>query len=980
MEKDRVPAQDIKLNQAIGGFRVERIQQIPELHSTAYVFSHIKTGARLLHLFNDDENNLFSIAFRTPVSDSTGVPHILEHSVLCGSKKFPLKDPFQELLKGSLQTFLNALTYPDKTVYPVSSQVERDYYNLVDVYCDAVFHPMLTENTFYQEGWHFDVENPSDPVGIKGIVYNEMKGVFSDFSSHVGRRTFSALFPDTTYHHESGGDPEHIPNLTYEQFRDFHAKFYHPSNSFIFLYGNLPSQKTLAFLNDNYLGSFEQLMVDSSIKPQPLWDEPRSISFEAPAPKEDEGTATVVSVWIFGDSIDPVTTFAGSILSHYLLGTESSPLKRALIDSGLGEDLDDMSGFDAELVQSIFAVGLRKTRPEHAEKIRSLIMQTLEKQVKEGLDKDLLEGSLRQVEFHLREITGGHFPYSLRLADRCYRSWVHGGDPLALLAFETPLTFIKEQMAKGGFFEDIIRKNLLDNKHQLLSTIVASAKMGEKLEKQTSEQARRLTQNFTDADKERCLKLTRALIEQQKTPPSPEALASLPKLTKSDMPPEGKKVPVEKSSIGKVPLYMHPVFTSGIAYLDIGFDLRGIPADLVTFIPVYLELLTRCGAGEFTYEQMAKRVSLSTGGIDSSVTCKTRINTSDELFFMTFLHGKALTSRFGEMLDILSDIMLSPDLTNRKQIKDLLLEERNGMYSSVISSGHHFAMAYASARLSKSRMVDEVLGGITQLRFLDARVKKEDLDFVVDSCKKLHEFIINKSTCVVSLTADNPGELRGALEPFLAKLPEKNRMMGDIDLPQVGGGKFTGVEISSAVNFVARSWRLSEMDAAQNARLFLLSRNLSTSYLWDKVRVEGGAYGGMATMSISHPVFNCASYRDPNLSQTLDHFDHGLNEVASMISEDKVDQSIVGAIGRIDAPKSPHGQGFGETMDILTGFTWDYRQKFREAVLGATPQQLSEAAMTVLKSPEWSVAVLGSAAAFDQAAQQGVKLEREPLI
>lgn len=980
MAKDRVPAQDIRLDAEIGGFRVKRVQQIPELHSTAYVFTHIKTGARLIHLYNEDPNNLFSIAFRTPVSDSTGVPHILEHSVLCGSRKFPLKDPFQELLKGSLQTFLNALTYPDKTVYPVSSQVDKDYYNLVDVYCDAVFNPLLTENTFYQEGWHYDAENPDDPVGIKGIVYNEMKGVFSDFSSHVGRRTLSALFPDTTYYHESGGDPENIPDLTYEQFRDFHRKFYHPSNSYIFLYGNLPTSRTLEFLNREYLGGFEPLKIDSTIKPQPLWSEPRTLSIEAPAPKEDDGTATVLSMWIFGDSTDPVTTFAGSILSHYLLGTESSPLKRALIDSGLGEDLDDMSGFDGELVQSMFAAGLRKTRPEHAEKIRDLIHSTLEKQVKEGLDKDLLEGALRQVEFHLREITGGHFPYSLKLADRCYRSWVHEGDPLALLAFETPLSYIKEKMSEGGFFEEIIRKNLLENKHRLLATVVASSAMGDKLEKQTVDQAKRLTEGFTDEDRKRCFELTQTLINQQKTPPSPEALATLPKLTKSDLPGEGKKVPVEKGTLGKVPFYTHPIFTSGIAYLDIGFDLRGIPTDLVTFVPTYLELLTRCGAGKFSYEQMAKRISLSTGGIDSSVTCKTRIGTNDELFFMAFFHGKALTTRFGEMLEIMSDLFHQPDLSNRKQIRDILLEERNGMVSSVISAGHHFAMANASAHLSKSRMVDEMLGGVTQLRFLDARVKKEDYDFVIDSCRRLHEFMINRSTCVVSLTADNPSEFSGSLEAFMEKLPEKSRMMGDLSSPLLTSAKYTGIEISSAVNFVARAWKLSDISPVESGRMFLLSRNLSTGYLWDKVRVEGGAYGGMAGMSVSHPVFTCGSYRDPNLYQTLQHFERSLDEVVSIIPEDKVDQSIVGAIGRIDAPKSPHGQGLGETMNILSGFTEQHRQEFRESILGATPKDLSSTAKRILDSKEWAVTVLGSPAAFDKAAEQGLKLEREPLI
>ena len=521
--------QNLQEHTEVSGFRLEKIQPIPELHSSAYIFSHIKTGAHLLHLFNDDPNNLFCAAFRTPVNDSTGVPHILEHSVLCGSKKFPLKDPFQELLKGSLQTFLNALTYPDKTVYPVSSQVERDFYNLVDVYCDAVFNPILTENTFFQEGWHFDVEDLSKPVGIKGIVYNEMKGVFSNFSSHVERKTLSALFPDTTYYYESGGEPDHITDLTYEQFKSFHSRYYHPSNSFIFLYGNLPSQKTLSFLNDNYLQNYQKITIDSAVKLQPIWDNPRSLSIEAPAPQEDNGTATVAMVWIFGQSADPVTSLAGRILTHYLLGTESSPLKRALIDSGLGEDLDDISGFDSDLVQSVFAAGLRKCKPQHSKQVEELILETLKNQVTCGLDTELLQGALRQIEFSLREITGGHFPHNLKLAERCYRSWIYGGDPLAHLAFEKPLSYIKEQYSSNtSFFSDLIRVRILENPHRLLSTITASSEMGKKLAQQTEKHAAELASQFGEPEKLHYFKLTQTLLEQQKKPPSQQALGQYP--------------------------------------------------------------------------------------------------------------------------------------------------------------------------------------------------------------------------------------------------------------------------------------------------------------------------------------------------------------------------------------------------------------------------------------------------------------------
>jgi hypothetical protein len=988
MADSGVPVQGIKAGEVIGGFKLELVREIPELRSSAYQFTHEKTGARLIHLYNDDANNLFSIAFRTPVSDSTGVPHILEHSVLCGSQKFPIKDPFQEMLKGSLQTFLNAMTYPDKTVYPVSSQVEKDFYNLVDVYCDAVFNPLLTENTFYQEGWHYDLDDMNDPVGIKGIVYNEMKGVFSDFSSVVGRELLSKLFPDTTYYHESGGAPEHIPELTYEQFKDFHRRFYHPSNSFIFVYGNIASEKTLNFINDGYLSVFDRLAIDSSVKPQPLWNEPKTFSIEAPASEEDDGTASVICAWVVGDTTDPAAVFTGSILSNYLLSTESSPLKRALVDSGLGEDLDDMSMFESDLIQLAFMAGLRKTKPKHAQAVLDIIMDTLKKEAENGLDKELIEGAVRQAEFSLREIIGGHYPYNLRLADRCYRQWLNGGDPFALLAFEEPINTIKAEMAKGGYFERFIKERLIDNNHRLLLVALSSKKLGKKLEELTELQAKRLTDGFTDDDRRRCLDLTAALREQQSTPPSPEALAALPSINKADLPKKGRTVPVDEGNLGEARLITHPIFTSGIVYLDIGFDFCGAPSNLIPFIPLYLELLTRCGAAGYSYEQMAKRVTLSTGGIDASVSCRTKIGTSDGLFLMGFIHGKALEPRFGEMLGIWEDLLLSPDLTNKKLIRDLLLEARNALNSSVIHSGHSYAITNASSRLSRSRLKDEIISGVTQLRFLDAIVKMEDYDKAADSCVKLHEFLINRKACVVSMTANDPSRFTGQLEKFIGRLPawEKTGESSFTSSAVAGGTVFNsvqkhlGIEINSAVNFSARAWKIHGLSAADKGRLFLLSRNLSTGYLWDKIRVEGGAYGGMSGMSISHPVFTCASYRDPNLEETLEHFTKGLDEIVNVISREKADQSIVGTMGKIDHPKNPHSLGFGETMDILTGCTVEYHQELRDAVLSATPEDLKRTAEKVLSSGESSITVLGSAAAFDKAAGNGVAFDREKLL
>lgn len=975
-----VPQQKINENSVIRGFILERIESIAELHSTAYIFKHQKTAARLLHLFNDDPNNLFSIAFRTPVYNSTGVPHILEHSVLCGSKKFPLKDPFQELLKGSLQTFLNALTYPDKTVYPVSSQVQKDFFNLVDVYCDAVFNPLLTENTFYQEGWHFDVEDLSGPVGIKGIVYNEMKGVYSNFSSHVDRKTLSSLFPDTTYFFESGGEPDHITDLNYQQFKEFHSSYYHPSNSFIFLYGNIESEKTLQFLDDNYLSHFSKISVDSAVRKQQLWDSARELTIEAPAPKEDDGTATVAVSWIFGDTTDPFLILSGRILTHYLLGTESSPLKRALVDSGLGEDLDDISGFDTDLIQSVFAAGLRKCDPNNAQKIENIILNTLKEQAEKGLDTQLLEGALRQVEFSLREVIGGHFPYNLRLAERCYRSWIYGGDPCAHLAFENPLSSIKEKLKNGEpLFTRLIRSCLLDNNHRLRSTVIASSEMGKKLEQQTEKHAAELTVSLTDDLKKQYHTLTQSLLQQQKTPPSEKALATLPKLLKSDLPRYEREIPTEIISINGVPLYNHQLFTSGIVYLDIGFDLRAVPQHLLPYLPIYSELITRCGAAGNSYEKMAIRTALSTGGIDSSVICKTHI-VSNELFFHTFIHSKSLQPRFGEMLEIIKDLLLSPDLGNSKQIHDILLEERNGLHSSIIGAGHQFAMTHAASFLWPSRFIDEQLGGISQLRFLDNLVKNDAIDQIIASVSQLHQAIVNRNGCVISITSDNPSLVNEQLQDFIGTLPSAVLKPVVYNTDSLKPTNIKGVEISSAVNFVAQVWKTPKLEAESAGFLFLMSRLLSTGYLWDKVRVEGGAYGGMALMSIANPVFSCASYRDPNLKSTFDHFLGGLREIASGISPSLVDQSIIGTIGKIDAPRTPHAQGFGETMDLLLGNSRDFRQKLRDAVLNATPEVLKKTAENILNSSQKVQVVLGSEAAFDVAQSQGLSITREPLL
>ncbi len=975
-------SQKLTVGQAISGFEVERIEDIPELRSEAAIFIHQKTGARVLHLFNEDPNNLFCICFRTPVYNNTGVPHILEHSVLAGSTKFPLKDPFKEMLKGSLQTFLNAITYPDKTMYPVSSQVEKDYYNLVDIYCDAVFNPLLTEMTFAQEGWHFDLENLTDPVSIKGIVYNEMKGVFSDFRSHVARKTMSELFPKTTYYYESGGEPEHITGLSYEQFREFHEQYYHPSNSFTVLYGNISSEKTLTFLQDKFLSSFDRREVNSDIQLQPVWDEPRRIQFSAPASKEDDGTASVIVSWLFGTSSDPLTALLGRIFSHYLFDNESSPLRRALIDSKLGEDLDDMCGFEGDLVHGMFCAGLRKTKPGQADAVRNLIFNTLTREVEKKLDADLLEGSIRQIEFRLREITdGGHFPYNLKLAERALRSWIYNGDPLAHLKFEEPLQTIKKKKGDGTeYFAEKMRELLIDNTHNLMSVIVASSEMGEQLGKKSEEQAASLSKDFKEDDRKLYHVLTKNLLEEQKSRPSPEDLATLPKLSREDIPLENEKVPTKLETIKGIPLYTHPLFTAGIVYLDIAFDLSVIPADVLPYFPLYSELLTRCGAAGCSPEEMAKRISLATGGISGSEMCTTRFGTDDELVFKCFFHGKVLPERFDEMIAIFNDLFNKPELDNDKLLHDILFEMRNDLTGAIIRSGHNFAVANAGSRLIKSRYIDEILDGVSQLRFLDTLIKKDEMRSVADTMARLHDLVINKKKCIMSTTCEEPGRYMKTLSSFIHTLPETDHEDAPIAFDPEPAGKPLGIEISSSVNYMARSWKLDTLTPEAMGQFYLLSRNLSTGFLWDKVRVEGGAYGGMALTSSSHPVFSCASYRDPNLSRTLENFTAGLKTVIESVTDEEVDQGVIGAIGRMDQPLSPHGKGFGETLALLCNRTEESRQQVREAVLHSSAATLKQRAGQILDIKESAITIFGSSSAFDDAEKDGVSFIREPLL
>ncbi|MFW5959557.1 MAG: insulinase family protein [Chitinivibrionales bacterium] len=976
-------SQNLSQGGSIGGFNITGITPVQEIDSEVAEFYHKKSGARVLHIYNSDRNNLFNAAFRTPVYNNTGVPHILEHSVLAGSAKYPLKDPFKEMLNRSLQTFLNAVTYPDKTMYPVSSEVEEDFFNLMDIYCDAVFNPLLTQTTFMQEGWHFDLPEKGSEVSIKGIVYNEMKGVFSDFKSHVSRKTINNLFPDTTYRFESGGDPIEIPKLTYSDFKAYHSRLYHPSNSYIILYGNIPSEKTLSFLETHYLNSFDRIDPDTRISPQKPWTEPRTLNQEAPGQEEDNGKATVTACWNTGESKDAYEALVMSVLSYYLLGTESSPLKRALLDSGLGEDLCGLSGFDNDLANSFFCAGLRKVLPENAEQIKSIVFETLKQEVSEGMDTELIEGSIRHLEFSTREIRNGHFPYNLMIAERVMISWLYEGDPCAYLRTEPLFRELRKNLESNPeYFEDMIREKFINNTHFLLSCITASSEKGRKLGELTKQEAARLSKDFTQEDIDKHHETTKEIIDQQKKENTDEELACLPELDTASLPRKAKTYPFQKENRSGIEYNIHEVFTAGIHYLDLCFDISSVSDEYLYLLPLYEEVMVRCGAGGRSRKETAVKTSLYTGGINLSDVVALNPETTENPIMKLLFHSKSLFKYTDEMTAHVAEILTSPDLSDKDLIKEALTELRNDMYASVISSGHRYASDIASSKLSRTGEIEEKLNGLSQLRFLYRLSDEADYESIADNLKTLHKEIVSQNNLLVSLTSERPDQ---AAESFLKRLScfPKGENKGPAQRGSFNKGDLdtiTGVRIGSSVNYSARVWNLGPVSPEEAGNLMILSKNLSTGYLWDKIRVEGGAYGGGALLSLDSADFICRSYRDPNLTYTFEHFEKGLKKALDPSNFSRLKQNITGTIGGLDKPKTPHAQGFSETLNSIKGREPGFRQRIREAILTAEPGDLKSTAERILDNKDNACAVVGNTESFDKAEKQGFSIGVEEIL
>src|SRR5712691_3994782 len=608
---------------ATHGFELIREKHIPEINATAKLFTHDKTGARLLSLVNDDENKCFGINFRTPPADSTGIAHIMEHSVLCGSRKYPSKEPFVELIKGSLNTFLNAFTYPDKTCYPVASQNVQDFYNLIDVYLDAVFHPRLTPQIFQQEGWHYELDASDAPLVYKGVVFNEMKGNYSSPDSMLRELSQQSLYPDITYGLDSGGDPKHIPDLTYEELKAFHARHYHPSNAKLFFYGDDDPDQRLRLL-DKYLGEFNRIEVDAQVPLQPRFGAPKRLTrtYAAGAAEEehqageDAPKESMISVnWMIDEIVDIETALGFDILEHILIGNAAAPLYKALIDSGLGEGLAG-GGLDDGLRQPMFSIGLKGIDPADADKIERLVTDTIGGLADGGIDPLTVEAALNTVEFQLRENNTGAFPRGIVFMLRALRSWLHGRDPLSPLAFERPLAAVKAQVAGGKrYFERMLKRHLIDNCHCTELVLKPDRELAEREAKEERARLESVQASMTARDLLAVVEATNTLRRIQEQPDPPEALATIPTLTLSDLPRANKLIPRKVTRLADTRVLYHDLFTHGIVYLDLGFDLHVLPSELLSYVPLFGRALLESGVDDDDFVRLSQRIGRSTGGI-----------------------------------------------------------------------------------------------------------------------------------------------------------------------------------------------------------------------------------------------------------------------------------------------------------------------------------------------------------------------------
>ncbi|MDZ4199779.1 MAG: insulinase family protein [Kiritimatiellia bacterium] len=942
------------------GFELLETRNLAEYRSKAFWYRHLRTGAELLSIINDDENKVFGVTFRTPPPDSTGVAHILEHSVLCGSEKYPLKEPFVELLKGSLHTFLNAMTYPDKTVYPVASTNLRDFRNLVDVYIDAVFHPRLTPRTLAQEGWHYELPAPDGPLTIQGVVYNEMKGVYSSPDSLLGELSQQALFPDTLYGLDSGGDPDVIPSLTFEQFFAFHQRYYHPSNARFFFAGDDDPEDRLRRI-DAALAGFDRINPNSLITLQARFPEPRRAEEPFPvdpaSPDADKGFVTLN--WLLPEPDSAASVLTLGVLAQILIGTPASPLRKALIDSGLGEDLAH-SGLDSQLRQMTFSVGLRGILPDDADSFEALVFDTLRTMAQEGADPDLVAAAINTIEFSLRENNTGRFPRGLALMLRAATSWLHDGSPFTMLEYEKPLAELKIRMEEEPrLFSGLIQQHLLDSPHRVRLVLRPDPALAAKREATEKARLSALLEKMSPTERAAVQAEAEALRTAQAMPDSPEALLCIPSLSLADLETSNRLLPCEEPGPR---LYRHDLFTGGLVYLDVGFPLRALPARLLPYTSLFGRILFETGVGDEDFVAFTNRIGRLTGGVGAGEEVVTRLADGRASPWL-LVSGKATVARTGELCDVLKDALLQARLQDSSRIGQMILEEKADLESGLVPSGNRVVGGRLDAGFSESGWIHEQTGGVDYLQFIRDLADRAQSDWsgVQADLAEIRDRLIRREGLLINFTADKSDwpVIQAALDRFQSQLPEG--CSAEESWNRSGGEPVEALAVPAAVFFVGEAFPLFNAGYAFHGSALVAARYLSMSWLWDRIRVQGGAYGAGCRIGRITGVMSFSTYRDPNLERSLDAFAESASFLKDRpLDEKALERAVIGAIGEWDAYRLPDAKGRVSMIHRLMGDDEASRQRLREEILGTRPAHFRELGEKLAAAiPAGRIAVLG---------------------
>lgn len=907
----------------VKNYKLLKEENLEGIKAKGYLLRHEKSGARIVYIENDDNNKVFSIGFRTPPSDSTGVPHIMEHSVLCGSKNFPAKDPFVELVKGSLNTFLNAMTYPDKTVYPVASCNDKDFQNLMHVYMDAVLYPNIYEHEeiFRQEGWSYQLESLDEKLEYNGVVYNEMKGAFSSPEGVLDRVVLNTLFPDTSYANESGGDPEVIPELTYEQFLNFHRKYYHPSNSYIYLYGDLDMEEKLNWLDKEYLSDFDVETVDSEIRFQEPFSEMAEVEIPySIASEESEEDNTYLSYnKVIGTSLDRELYMAFQILDYALLSAPGAPLKKALTDAGIGKDI--MGSYDNGIYQPIFSVISKNANVEQKEAFIKMIEDVLSDIVKEGIDKKALEAGINYHEFRYREADFGNYPKGLMYGLQLLDSWLYDEEkPFIHIEALDTFEFLKKQVGTD-YYEELIQKYILDNTHGAIVIVKPEKGRTARMDKELEEKLQAYKNSLSKQEQEQLVACTESLERYQSEEDSEEDLAKIPVLKREDISREIEPIVNEEMNIAGVPVIFHEIETNGIGYLDVLFDMSGVPEEMLPYAGILQSVLGIIDTSHYEYGELFNEINVHTGGIGTSLELYPDVTkVREKEFKATFeVKAKALYAKLPTAFEMIGEILAESKLDDAKRLKEILAMLKSRLLMKFQSSGHTTAALRAMSYASPSAKLKDMTNGIEfyqKVAYIEEHFEEEK-ENLINTLKLLAKRLFRADNMMFSYTASKEGleGLKEMIESLKAKLDntfdrnsEQNQCEEDRCIIHCEK-KNEGFKTASKVQYVARTGNFIDGGASYTGALQILKVILSYEYLWQNVRVKGGAYGCMSNFTrIGDGYF--VSYRDPNLKRTMEIYE-GVAEYLKnfTVSERDMTKYIIGTMSNIDQPMTPVTKG-----------------------------------------------------------------------